>query len=103
MNEEESVLSIMDETGDRRYTWKKIKDWVKKRPIEEQKEFHQELTSIVTEPEDIKKARLEFETKMSSGRYDAYSLYPSKKKITEFDPDALFIIMSQKLAPGKYD
>lgn len=101
---EEHTLVIADETGDRKITWRmtkqKVIEWLKKHP-----EHHEEIKTIITEPEDVKLARLSFEQKHNEG-YDSYALdkpgdITSGRKITKFDPDAKFIVQMPHLSPGK--
>ena len=101
---ETHTLVIADETGDRKLTWRmtkqKVMDWIHKHP-----EHHEEIKSLVSEPEDLKQARLAFENKHNQG-YDSYAMdkpgdISTGRKITKFDPDAMFIVQMPKLSPGK--
>ena len=100
MTEEIGTLVIADESGDRKLTWKRVKEWITRHPSK-----HDEIKDIVSEPPDIKAARLAFEAKHNEG-YDSYALdkpgdITSGRKITKFDPNYKFIIQMPRLSPGK--
>jgi hypothetical protein len=102
MTEEIGTLTILDETGDRKMTWKRVKDYITRH-----KEKHDEIKTLVQEPEDMKQVRLAFEAKQKQG-YDAYELdqpgdVTSGRKITKFNPEAKFIVQVPHIVPGRSD
>jgi hypothetical protein len=101
---EEGTLAILDQSGDRKITYRLFKSWFKKQPEDKQREVLKELnaiTALVEEPADVKQARQEFDDKIAAG-YDAYALSgDNKRKISKFDPREKFILMTPKLYSGK--
>lgn len=99
-------LVIADVSGDRKLTWKRVKERVSKHTPKPRKSKTALALAKSDEPEDLQRARLAFDEAMKAGR-DAYALerpgdLRSGRKITKFDPDARFITIMPKLSPGKY-
>jgi len=113
MMEEVGTLIIADETGDRKITWKRVKDYILRHPNK-----HDEVKDLVStkpikpkeilEPEDIKYARKMFDEKQAA-HYDSYGSMKSSKiedmqKITKYDPSFKFIVQVPHVEPRRtYD
>lgn len=110
------VLTITDETGDRKFTWRRKKKETKPAAKSEAKSVLNEnpvgaikpptaIAPVVEEPEDIKRMRELFKEGVKGGRR-AYAFnkpghIESGRPIDDFDPEARFIVITEKLYGGK--